>query len=109
QAAAARRRYGLRGSADAELAGRREADCTAHPRLRQVQARGWDLLARGLPLRRDHRYLYLPCWEEANDDGPHQSRRCDLLSQQLGGLAQGPAKPRVLSKNPPARGPAQPL
>ena len=54
--------------ADAELAGRRQADHAAHPRHRQVQATRRYLLARAVPLRHGHRHLCLPNREDPDDE-----------------------------------------
>src|SRR6266404_4720632 len=50
QAAATGGRYRLRGSSDAELAGRGEGDRTSYSGERQIETRGWHLLAQRLSL-----------------------------------------------------------
>ena len=63
-----RGRYGLWFGGKPQLARQREGDRAAHPGHRQVEARGWDLLAGRLHVRQGAQRLYLPGGQDPHHD-----------------------------------------
>jgi transposase len=61
------------GSA-AQLDRQQEEDRTAHSGHRQIKARGWDLLAGGLQVRRGTERLFLPSWQSADHHRSYRPR-----------------------------------
>jgi transposase-like protein DUF772 len=72
-------RYGLRFGCQPRLAGQPGQDNAAHSGQRQVEARGWDLQPRRLPLRQRAQRLYLPGRQGFDDDRQAGQRWGDPL------------------------------